>query len=166
MKKEFECWHRCEEVVIELEAGAEEEAEQEGLLQLLLLVFGRLSNSRMKNITSSGTCSTGLLQLQNHLVVSQQLENGDERKQKGASPYFLHCLHCIFLILGLFYFQAFPVISRHKYMHMYTHTQPHTHAYIHPSRPSLFLSFLRSGQKKEKHNSFDHSLLNSVGLET
>lgn len=37
----------------------------------------------MKNITSSGTCGSGLLQLQNNLVVSHQLENGDDTKQKG-----------------------------------------------------------------------------------
>ncbi|KAM7346751.1 TEA domain transcription factor 1 homolog scalloped isoform 1-T1 [Cochliomyia hominivorax] len=38
----------------------------------------------MKNITSSGTCGSGLLQLQNNLVVSHQLENGDDSKQKDG----------------------------------------------------------------------------------
>ncbi|XP_005180303.2 protein scalloped isoform X1 [Musca domestica] len=38
----------------------------------------------MKNITSSGTCGSGLLQLQNNLVVSHQLENGDDTKQKDG----------------------------------------------------------------------------------
>ncbi|XP_073830551.1 TEA domain transcription factor 1 homolog scalloped isoform X2 [Musca autumnalis] len=38
----------------------------------------------MKNITSAGTCGSGLLQLQNNLVVSHQLENGDDTKQKDG----------------------------------------------------------------------------------
>ncbi|XP_075155451.1 TEA domain transcription factor 1 homolog scalloped isoform X2 [Haematobia irritans] len=38
----------------------------------------------MKNITSSGTCGSGLLQLQNNLVVSHQLENGDDTKLKDG----------------------------------------------------------------------------------
>lgn len=43
----------------------------------------------MKNITSSGTCGSGLLQLQNNLVVSHQLENGDDTKQKGKNKYYI-----------------------------------------------------------------------------
>ncbi|KAL9879492.1 protein scalloped isoform X3 [Glossina fuscipes] len=38
----------------------------------------------MKNITSSGTCGNGLLQLQNNLVVSHQLESDDDTKQKDG----------------------------------------------------------------------------------